>query len=183
MPWLWVDAVAGAREEAGCLRYDLLRALFAESVDESAGCFQWRGFTHSLTHSAKSNLRWRRRWEQVHDIWGCLCVNVSWKIYGNWKVGGHNVMYMNSEWTVNADLVLWVWVIVCWRLAPTLAWQFLLTLPGMLVSFVFGFGSLTSPGSWTASLALEKWWLEDDPASYWVSVTFQGAMLNFGGGG
>ena len=28
-----------------------------------------------------------------------------------------------------------------------------------------------------SNMAPEKWWLEDDPASYWVSVTFQGRTV------
>ena len=36
---------------------------------------------------------------------------------------------------------------------------------------------MKNPRSLTASLPLKNGWLEDDPASYWVSVTFQGRTV------
>ena len=35
---------------------------------------------------------------------------------------------------------------------------------------------------YTPEVSPEKWWLEDDPASYWVSVTFQGRTVKLRGG-
>ena len=40
-----------------------------------------------------------------------------------------------------------------------------------------------TPPKFNSEFTPEKWWLEDDPASYWVSVAFQGRTVKLRGGG